>query len=1307
MRIRSKLLINTTLILICLSVIGGIGFFYTHHVASMSLSLIELEAEPIIEINELEELAWERWLRLVVHSGISEIETMQQLEQEIAQLDKKIIEHIQKLNQMYDLNNQAEAEAHAKRLQDFENNWQAFHQVAQKVLLLSQDFTKEDALRLIVKEGLVLYNQAILDLRSTIKLHREHMEILRNEALNARQQALWSIIALTFLIAISVLFLSNRFIVRLVGPLLLLNNHLKALALGKLLDEEISYQGKDEIAEIIFSYQQLKDSVNSTIEQTNAIAAGNYDKAVELRSEQDQLGIALAEMTHQLREVTKKNQTQDWFKTGQTQLHDQMSGDLTLVDLAHNMVSFLTLYLEGQIGICYLVEQSAEGLNQTVKLKQIASYAYSRRKNMSDEFEFSEGLIERAAKSQETVRITIDTGLGEDMPRHLLMIPFLHENIVKGVIILGTLEKLTDIQLDFINQVMTSVGIAVNSVESRTKMQELLQKTQNQAQELQVQKDQLQTKTAELQNQKEELQSQSEELQSQTEELQTQQEELRQINEELEARTRELQQQKDDVRRKNQALEKSQHAIQAKAEELELASKYKSEFLANMSHELRTPLNSLLILAHLLIENKDGNLIDKQIEYAKTIHSAGSDLLTLINDILDLSKVEAGKMDVNIDDVELTELVDMIKHKFHHIAEEKGLAFQIILAEDVPSALKTDVQRLQQILNNLLSNAFKFTSEGEIKLTVQRPTMPPLPLGEGWGEGQPPLGEDRSEGQPPLPLGEGWGEGQPPLGEDRSEGQPPLPLGEGRGEGQPFIAISVTDTGIGIPKDRQKVIFEAFQQVDGTTSRAYGGTGLGLSIARQLARLLGGEVQLHSEENKGSTFTLFLPENFEKPSNVQTSKSSDSLKLKNSKIQATKISTSSLTDETESTQEIPAMTDDRENWQANDKSLLIIEDDRKFSNILLELAREKGFKCLIAEDGQTGLQFAEQYKPHAIILDVGLPQIDGWTVMERLKDNPEIRHIPVHFMSASDQVQEAKKMGAIGYLLKPVGMTELGDAFKQIEQFITKTVKNVLVITDHDQHEQKIVNLLENQEIEITLATTIVSALAYLRKTQFDCTILDMDIEQKTGSQLLEQSRKEKNLCQTPLIIYAERELTTTEEGILLQCEDNVTIKKVGSPERLLDEATLFLHQVEAELPKKQRKMLQMVHDKAAILKAKKVLIVDDDMRNVFALATALEDKDMEVVSALNGKEALTKLEQDEKIHLVLMDIMMPEMDGYQAMQAIRKQYHFRKLPIIALTAKAMKGDKAKCIEAGANDYLAKPVEIDKLISLMRVWLYR
>jgi len=1278
MRIRSKLLINTTLILICLSIIGGIGVFYTHHVASMSLSLIELEAEPIIKINELEEFAWERWLRLIVHSGISEVETMQQLEQEIAQLDNKITQYIQELDAMYALNNQAETDAHTRSLQDFHDNWQAFHQIAKKVLLLSQDFTKEDALHLIVDEGLVLYNQAILNLREMIKHHREHMEILRNKALKARQQALWSIITLTFLIAISVLFLSNRFIVRLVRPLLLLNNHLKALARGKLLDEEIPYRGQDEIAEIVFSYQQLKDSINGTIEQTNAIAAGNYDKEVELRSEQDQLGLALTEMTHQLREVTKKNQTQDWFKTGQTQLHDQMSGDLTLVDLAHNMVSFLTLYLEGQIGICYLVEKYADGLNQTVRLKQIASYAYSRRKNMSDEFEFSEGLIERAAKGQELVRITIDAGLGEDMPRYLLMMPFLYENVVKGVIILGTLEKVTDIQLEFLNQVMTSVGIAINSVESRTKMQELLQKTQIQAEELQNQKETLQIQTTELQNQKaelqsqtEELQNQTEELQSQTEELQTQQEELRQTNEELETRTRDLEQQRTAIRQKNQALEKSQQAIQAKSEEVELASKYKSEFLANMSHELRTPLNSLLILAQLLADNKDSNLTDKQVDYAKTIHSAGADLLTLINDILDLSKIEAGKMDVNIDEVQLADLVEMIEHKFHHVAEEKSLAFQVILAEDVPPVLKTDVQRLQQILNNLLSNAFKFTKAGEIKLTVQRPTM--------------------------------------------AQDFPPLPLGEGKGESQSFIAISVTDTGIGIPKEKQKVIFEAFQQVDGTTSRHYGGTGLGLSIARQLARLLGGEIQLHSEEGKGSTFTIYLPTTLEEIS-PNSSLAMAGIKKIPPILPVSKKGNEPSTLTKERTKELPLpltkveiepLVDDRDHLTPEDKSLLIIEDDRKFSNILIELAREKGFKCVTAEDGQTGLQLAEQYKPHAIILDVGLPQINGWTVMERLKDNPETRHIPVHFMSASDQVQEAKKMGAIGYLLKPVGMTELGDAFKQIEQFITNTVKNVLVISDHEQHQQKMVNLLENQNIQITLATTIASALEYSHKTRFDCTIIDMDIEQKTGSKLLEQSQKEKDLCQTPLIVYAERELTPIEEGFLLQCEDHLTIKTVSSPERLLDEATLFLHQVEAKLPSIQRKMLQMVHDKAAILRDKKVLIVDDDARNVFALATVLEDNDMEIVCASNGKEALERLEKHEKIDMVLMDIMMPEMDGYQAMQAIRKQHRFHKLPIIALTAKAMKGDKAKCIEAGANDYLAKPVDTDKLISLMRVWLYR
>ena len=1266
MRIRSKLLVNTVVTIVCLAIVGGIGFYYTHHVAKMSLSLVEIEAEPILKINELEASAWERWLRLIVHSGISDVETMLQLEQEMAQLELQIAQHIQAIEEIYMLD-KVEAAEHIKTLQAFQKNWQLFHKIAQQVLLLSQDFTKEDALHLIIKEGRVTYDKAISNLRELVKQHRQNMETLRDAALKARQQALWTIVTLTFLIGISVLFFTHRFIGSLLAPLFLLNQHLKELAQGQLVEEDIKSRGNDEIAEIVRSSKQLRDGMTHTIEQANAVAAGNYHYEVQLRSEQDQLGLALSEMTHTLREVTAKNAVQDWFKTGQTQLHDQVSGDLTLIDLAHNVVSFITLYLEGQIGICYLVEQTAESLNQRFSLKQIASYAYTRRKNLSDEFEFSEGLIERAAKGQESVLLTIDAGLGEEMPRHLLMIPFLYENVVKGVMVLGSSKSLTEIQQEFLNQVMPSIGIAVNSVESRTKLQELLTETQSQAEKLQSQKGKLQHQTEELQHQKEELQSQTEELQSQTEELQTQQEELRQTNDELEERTRELERQRENIRQKNQALEKSQQAIQAKADDLELASKYKSEFLANMSHELRTPLNSLLILAQLLADNKPGNLSDKQMEYARTIHSAGSDLLTLINEILDLSKVEAGKMEVRIEAVLLSDLVETVEHKFRHIAEEKSLAFHFTMADDLPPKLNTDVQRLHQIINNLLSNAFKFTTQGEIKLTMQRPRD---------SETVSNLGLDSATS----------------------------------------IAISVTDTGIGIPKDKQKVIFEAFQQVDGTTSRRFGGTGLGLSISRQLARLLGGDIRLSGEEGYGSTFTLYLPENID-ISDIHKPTSSDNQKPDTSVLSQTgDIPTAKTSGNNEETQlfqkagfleTTETLADDRESLKPEDKSLLIVEDDRKFSHLLMDLAREQGFKCLVAEDGKTGLQLAEQYQPHAIILDVGLPQMDGWTVMERLKDNSETRHIPVHFMSAFDQGMAAKKMGAIGYLLKPVNMEQLGEAFRTIEQFLTKTMKNLLLVVDSKPRQQQILDLVGNEDVQTTQAVTIAAALEHLKATTFDCIILDMDVEQSAGIKLLEQMQKPDGLRQTPLIIYADRELTSLEEGVLLQCEDNLTVKAVRSPERLLDEVTLFLHQLEANLSANKRKMIRMVHDKTAILMNKKVLIVDDDMRNVYALATVLEDQDMEVVCGVNGKEGLKTLAQHDDIAIVLMDIMMPEMDGYEAMQQIRKHPQNRKLPIIALTAKAMKGDKAKCIEAGANDYLSKPVDTDKLISLMRVWLYR
>ena len=761
------------------------------------------------------------------------------------------------------------------------------------------------------------------------------------------------------------------------------------------------------------------------------------------------------------------------------------------------------------------------------------------------------------------------------------------------------------------------------------------------------------------------LREQREELQTNNEELQTQQEELAASNEELNAQQEELRVTNIELEERTHALENSKQDLEEKAQALELSTRYKSEFLANMSHELRTPLNSLLILSQLLADNKNGNLTNKQVEYARTINNAGSELLSLINDILDLSKVEAGKMEVHAEDVSLADFMETIEHKFRHVANDKGLALAITVADDLPTVLYTDVQRLTQILNNLISNALKFTAKGEIKLIVQRPSKEVVGF-----------------------------------------------LSEIGLETAKTIAINVSDTGIGIPKEKQETIFEAFKQADGSTSRRYGGTGLGLSISRRLSQLLGGDLQLFSEEGKGSTFALYLPDRGE--SEVQQFNSSEvppfpaPAQSQTDEVQTAILSNETMTP-TAPNDVMPAenIIDDRNDLTSGDNSLLIIEDDRKFSMTLMELAREKDFKCLIAEDGKAGLQLAEQYQPHAIILDVGLPQMDGWTVMEKLKDNPKTRHIPVHFMSADEQERDAKKMGAIGYLLKPINMKQLGDAFQKIERFITNTVKHILIVVDNESRQQKMLDLVESVDVQPTVAVTMAEALQQLHTTLFDCIVLDLDIEQGIGIQFLEQLRHEEELSQIPVIIYAERDLTQQEDALLQRYDNNLTVKAVKSPERLLDETTLFLHQVEAHLSVDKRDMLRIVHDKEAILKDKKVLVVDDDTRNLFALVTVLEDKDMEVVVGKNGVEALQSLEEHSDIDLVLMDIMMPEMDGYEAMQEIRKQSCYRKLPIIALTAKAMKSDKAKCIEAGANDYLAKPVDTDKLISLMRVWLYR
>ena len=1066
------------------------------------------------------------------------------------------------------------------------------------------------------------------------------------------------------------------------------------------------------------SLSDLRQVIDDIVQVSQELAEGEQRVKAKAVYQGDfvQIKSALETASVKLAQATTENKAKDWLKTGQTQLNDQMKGEPDMIQLATRTISFLTTYIDGEIGLFYLLK-NAQPNNDQPYLRRIASYAYTAGDHRPTEFPVGEGLVGQVAMDRKTLFLTqtpeecphiIRSGLSDALPRHLLISPGCYENTVKCVIEIGSAHEQTELQRQFLEQAMPNIALAINTAQSRIRMQELLQQSQQQTEELQQQSEELQTQQEELQqinhqlqeqqeelhHKQEELQQHNEELQTQSEELQTQQEELRQSNDELEARTRELEQQKAEVQQKNIALEQTQAemkktraVLETKAEELELASQYKSEFLANMSHELRTPLNSLLILAQLLAENNAGNLTEKQVEYAKTIHIAGSDLLALINDILDLSKVEAGKMAVNIENCRLTDLVNQFEQKFRPLADNKGLVFRITVASALPPIISTDEQRFQQIINNLLSNAFKFTTEGKIKLEIGRPSDK-VSLSSFFQKGE--------REQPVSQTGELSSTGSPPFSPIRTGGNFLDPI--------KTIAFRVTDTGIGIPREQQQIIFEAFQQVDGTTSRRYGGTGLGLSISRQLTRLLGGELELHSEEGKGSTFTLYLPETYQPPELPNKTNSSN---LEESSqwvsLRSTHPTATPLVEASE------PIADDKTALKPDEKSLLIIEDDQTFSNILMELGQEKNFKCILAQDGRIGLQLAYEYQPNAILLDIGLPQINGWTVLEKLKEHPDTRHIPVHLLSAAEQnTVDATKKGAIGFLHKPVCMEQLSQVFKKIEHFLTNPIKNILVIVDAEVRQQQILQLVGGDNIQTTLAITTESALEHLQTTLFDCIILDMDIEQGSGLQLLTEMRKlEPNLCQTPVIIYAERDLSSDEEALLLQCAEQLPIKAVSSSEHLLDEATLFLHQIEAQLPDEKRNMLRIVHDKEAILANKKVLIVDDDVRNVFALATMLEEKNMEVIAGNNGYDALKLLEKHPDVAIILMDIMMPNMDGYEAMRQIRQQPGYHKLPIIALTAKAMKSDKTKCLEAGANDYLSKPVDSDKLISLMRVWLYR
>ncbi len=971
----------------------------------------------------------------------------------------------------------------------------------------------------------------------------------------------------------------------------------------------------------------LTRQVRAIGDVATAVTKGDLTQsiAVEARGEVALLKDNLNQMIATLAETTRLNKDQDWLKTNLTRFTRMLQGQRDLLSVARQVLSELAPVVNAQVGTFYMAERDEDN----TFLKLFASYAYKERKNVANKFKMGEGLVGQAALEKKRIYINqvptdyvlVSSGLGEAPPRSIVVVPILFEGDVKGVIELASFEQFTRIQLDFLEQLLESLGIVVATIEATMRTDELLRQSQSLA-----------------------------------EELQTQQEELQQTNEELEEKARQLTEQKLEVERKNHEVELAKQELEEKAEQLALTSRYKSQFLANMSHELRTPLNSLLILSRQLVENREQNLSDKQVEYARTINQAGADLLALINEILDLAKIESGTMAVDATRVSLRELEDYVERSFSQVASEKQVAFGIEFGDDVPEALYTDDMRLKQVLRNLLSNAFKFTERGQVTLRIERPEA------ARWSFDNRALNS-----------------------------------------AQGVLAFSISDTGIGIPKDKQRIIFEAFQQADGGTSRKFGGTGLGLSISREIAQLLGGELQVTSEPGVGSTFTLLLPEQYAGPASMEAP-------VQNPSDVPRQASPSVLpppSDEPPRLLTRRVSWDDREEVEPGDRVLLIIEDDETFARTLLGLARERGFKGLVATAGAQGLELAKGAKPDAITLDLRLPDMDGWVLLDQLKHAPETRHIPVHIISGADEERRGLELGAISFLQKPVTSEAVQEALGSIQAFLERRVKQLLVIEDDELQRRSIIDLIGNNDVHTSAVGSGAEGLAALDNHVFDCLVLDLKLPDMSGLDVIRAIKERPHLRRLPIVVYTGKELEKEEEAAIRQLADTIIVKDVCSPERLLDETALFLHRVESKLPPPKREMLRRVAQTDPALVGRKVLVVDDDVRNIFALTALLEQHEMRVVYAENGREALRKLEMEPGVDIVLMDIMMPEMDGYEATRQIRSLGKYARLPVIALTAKAMKGDREKCIEAGASDYITKPVDPDQLISLLRVWLYR
>lgn len=1006
------------------------------------------------------------------------------------------------------------------------------------------------------------------------------------------------------------------------------------------------------IAITLLFVRMIRTALSNAISVAEKIAEGDRDSVVNIVSQDEtgQLLGAINKMRESLKTKESEEEANNKEQSDIAGLNDTLRGEHDITELGQRVLNYLTPVLEAQVSALYLVNDQ--------ELKMVSSYAFTRRKNFSSTFEFGESLVGQAALEQKQIVVTdipenyiaVSSALGNSSPKNISVTPIINDGALEAILEVGSVNEFNDKQLQFLENISSSVAIAINSTQSRNKLSEILSVTQEQAKALQESEAELQNQQEELRVSNEELEDQAGKLRASEEHLQNQQEELRVINEELEEQTKALELQKSDLEKNNLQLEESRVELEEKSKDLEKSSQYKSEFLSTMSHELRTPLNSILILSKMLSGNKTENLSTKQVEHVEVIHSAGSDLLELINDILDLSKIEEGKLDFVVDQINLNDWVENLHKNFSHVVADKKLDFKIELDPQLPAHMLSDGHRIDQVVKNMISNALKFTEHGGITIKLAPPT-------------------------PSAQFTE--------LGLNAKD----------------CISFSVIDTGIGIPKDKQAMIFEAFQQADGTTSRKFGGTGLGLTISRQLSIFLGGDLIVSSEgEGLGTTFSLTIPlkaaQASELPADVlaELEERSDHEHAKAARLDAVRTEVTGVISQASETASVLKDT------------LMIVEDDEDFANTLSALAQDYGLNTLRAEDGETALEILEKKHPSAIILDVGLPGIDGWEVMDRIKENPKTCDIPVHFISGHNSEEKALEMGAMGFLMKPVSAEQLSTAFSKIEEETMSGVKKLLVIEDNEVEILSIKQMFNDKDISMTTVSTGEDALQKLAQERFDCMIMDLDLPDINGLTLLETLNESDDFEPIPVIVYTAKDLEREEEALLRRYASRIILKAGQSSERLLSEVSLFLHWLESN-GDESSKPVASSDGRDDIFLNKRILVVDDDMRNIYSLSAVLEGVGLECVLASNGIECLESLEEDANVDAILMDIMMPEMDGYETMQKIREQAKFVDMPIIALTAKAMKEDKQKCIDAGANDYLSKPLDTDKVLALLRVWL--